>query len=163
MPTPRVSMQKKRNGSQLQAGHSRRRSKLQNFWQDHSLRFLEMALRTDHHESIARPDGYGKKTGDCSDTIEIFLMLREDRIQQVSYRLDGCINTNACANTVVEMATGRTVDEAWEITPEDVVNDLETLPQDHFHCAELVVGALYLALADYRHLQKKPWQKAYRR
>jgi nitrogen fixation NifU-like protein len=134
-----------------------------NFWQDHSRRFLEMALRTDHHESIDQPDGYGKKTGDCSDTVEIFLRCQNDLIRHVSYRLDGCIHTNACANTVVEMATGRTIDEAWEITPEGVAAYLETLPQDHFHCAELAVGALYLALADCRQLQKKPWQKVYRR
>ena len=134
-----------------------------NFWQDHSLRFLEMSMRTDHHESVHQPDGYGKKTGQCSDTIEIFLMFHQERIQQVSYRLDGCIHTNACANTVVEMATGRTLEKAWEITPELVAAYLETLPQDHFHCAELAVGALYLALADYQQLQKKPWQKAYRR
>ena len=138
-------------------------SEIKNFWQDHSLRFLEMSMRTDHHESIDQPDGYGKKTGDCSDTVEIFLMFHQERIQQVSYRLDGCINTNACANTVVELASGRSIDDAWEITPGDVVTYLETLPRDHFHCAELVVGAFYLALADYRQLQKKPWQKAYRR
>lgn len=134
-----------------------------NFWQDHSLKFLEMSMRTDHHESVDQPDGYGKKTGDCSDTLEIFLKIHQERIQRVSYRLDGCIHTNACANTVVEMAAGRTIDEAWEITPEAVAAYLETLPGDHFHCAELAVGALYLALADVRHLQKNPWQKAYRR
>jgi nitrogen fixation NifU-like protein len=134
-----------------------------NFWQDHSRHFLEMALRTDHHESIDQPDGYGKKTGDCHDTVEIFLRCQKDHIQHVSYRLDGCIHTNACANTVVEMAAGRSIDEAWEITPEGVATYLETLPQDHFHCAELAVGALYLALADCRQLKKKPWQKAYRR
>lgn len=122
-----------------------------------------MALRTDHHESINQPDGYGKKTGDCSDTIEIFLIVDRERIQSVSYRLDGCIHTNACANTVVETVTGRTVEEAWDVTPEDVAAYLETLPKDHFHCAELAVGALYLALADCRRLQKNPWQKVYRR
>ncbi|MCP4673404.1 MAG: iron-sulfur cluster assembly scaffold protein, partial [Desulfobacula sp.] len=37
---------------------------------------------------------------------------------------------------------------AWKISPEKVNKFLETLPEDHFHCAELAVGALYLALAD---------------
>ena len=129
----------------------------------YSMRFLEMALRTDHQEAIAQPDGYGKKTGDCRDTVEIYLRVRNDRIEAVSYRIDGCINTNACANAVTELATWRTVEEAWEITPEDVAAFLESLPANHFHCAELAVGALYLALADYRHLQRKPWQKSYRR
>ena len=133
-----------------------------NFWQDHSRRFLEMALRCDRQESIRHPDGYGKKTGDCRDTVEIFLTVRGGRIRDASYRLDGCIHTNACANTVIEMVTGRSVEEAWQVRPEDVAAFLESLPQDHFHCAELAVGALYLALADCQRKQKNPWQKAYR-
>jgi len=40
--------------------------------------------------------------------------------------------------------------------------NLETLPPDHFHCAELAVGAFYLALAHLRDNQKSPWKKLYR-
>jgi len=122
-----------------------------------------MALRTDRQETISQPDGYGKKAGDCRDTVEVFLIVRQNRIERISFRTDGCINTNACANTVVELVSGQTLEEAWEISPEEVAAYLETLPKDHFHCAELAVGALYLALADCRRLQKSPWQKAYRR
>ncbi len=43
---------------------------------------------------------------------------------------------------------GKTIEAAWEITPEEVIRFLETLPEDHFHCAELAVGAFYLALTD---------------
>ena len=31
------------------------------FWQDHSLKYLEMALRTDRRERLASPDGHGKR------------------------------------------------------------------------------------------------------
>lgn len=133
------------------------------FFQTHATRFLEMALRTDRQETVRQPDGYGKKTGNCRDTVEIFLTVREDRIAAVSYQLDGCMHTNACVNAVAELVTGRSVEGAWEIAPEDVAAYLESLPADHFHCAELAVGALYLALADYRQLKQKPWQKNYRR
>ena len=133
-----------------------------NFWQDHSLHYLEMALRTDHHEEIKNPDGYGKKTGDCRDTIEMALLLKGDRIDHVAFATDGCLNTNACANTVAYLVEGRTVDSAWEVTPEQVAAFLETLPEDHFHCAELAVGALYLALANCRQKQQAPWKHLYR-
>jgi nitrogen fixation NifU-like protein len=49
---------------------------------------------------------------------------------------------------VVSFARGKTLDQAWEITPEQVVAYLQTLPPDHEHCAQLAVGGLYLALAD---------------
>ena len=133
------------------------------FWQEHSLRYLEMAFRNDRRAIIAQPDGYGKRTGDCADTVEIYLMVRDGRIQSVSYQTDGCMNTNACANTVAELIEGQSVENAWEFTPEDVIDYLETLPAENFHCAELAVGALYQALRNYQDNQRTPWKKLYPR
>jgi nitrogen fixation NifU-like protein len=62
----------------------------------------------------------------------------------------------------VSLVEGKTVAAAWEITPEKVADFLETLPGDHYHCAELAVGTLYLALADTRENQRSPWKKSYR-
>lgn len=132
------------------------------FWQSHSLIYLEMAFRTDRQETLHNADGHGKKTGDCGDTVAFYLMVDKDRIESATYALDGCLNTNACANTIISMIEGRPVDHAWEVTPEAVAAHLETLPEDHFHCAELAVGALYLALADVREKKRAPWKKAYR-
>ena len=130
-------------------------------WQTHSLKFLEMAFRADRQEKLQHADGHGCKTGDCGDTVEFFLILKQDRIESLSYAINGCINTNACANALIELVEGKTMDEAWEIDPEDVSDYLESLPEDHFHCAELAVGAFYLALADARDKQKSPWKKMY--
>ncbi|MGD9211989.1 MAG: iron-sulfur cluster assembly scaffold protein [Desulfobacteraceae bacterium] len=120
----------------------------ENFWQQHSLNFLEMAFRTDRQEAIAQFDGYGKKTGDCGDTVEFYINLDGDKINYASYVSNGCLHTNACANTVLNLIDGKSIDQAWEVTPEMVAEFLQTLPEDHFHCAELSIGALYLALAD---------------
>jgi nitrogen fixation NifU-like protein len=131
------------------------------FWQDHSLRFLEMAFRTDKQGRLARPDGHGKKTGDCGDTVEFFISLAGDRINAMAYQAEGCMNTNACANTVIHLLEGRRLADGWELTPEKVAEFLQTLPPDHFHCAELAIGALYLALADASRLNRSSWKKAY--
>ena len=132
------------------------------FWQEHSLHYLEMAFRTDRQERITQPDGYGKKTGVCGDTVEIFLSVNGDILNTVSFDVSGCMNTNACANTVAHLTEGKRLDEAWEITPEDVAGYLETLPEDHLHCAELAVGAFYLALSSSQETRKNPWKKLYR-
>ncbi len=133
-----------------------------NFWQHHSLNFLEMAFRTDRQEAIHHCDGYGKKIGDCGDTVEFFIKTEGEHISYASYMCNGCLNTNACANTILNLIDGKTIDEAWEVTPDMVSNYLQTLPEDHFHCAELAVGALYLALADAVKIQGTPWKKMYR-
>ena len=131
------------------------------FWQSHSLKYLEMAFRTDRCEILAAPDGYGKKTRSCGDSIEIFLKTRGDILDIVSYYTNGCMNTLACANTVVFLIEGKPISEAWEITPETIANYLETLPEYDFHCAEMAVDALHLALFNLRELQRSPWKKAY--
>ena len=131
------------------------------FWQDHSLKFLEMAFRTDRQERLAHPDGHGQKTGDCGDSVAFYIAVEGDRLAAISYQTDGCMHTNACANAVIVLLEGGRLADGWELTPEKVAIFLETLPADHFHCAELAVGALYLALADVSRQKRKPWKKAY--
>lgn len=118
------------------------------FFQHHSLNFIEMALSTDRMERINHPDGYSKKTGDCGDTVEFFLKGNKERIDSIAFLVQGCMNTVACSNTIVRFAMGKSTESAWDITPEQVIEFLETLPVDHYHCAELAVGGFYLAMAD---------------
>jgi nitrogen fixation NifU-like protein len=132
-------------------------------WQTHSLTFLEMAFRTDRQGCPANWSGVGHNIGTCKDRITFFVVVRDHIIEKITYELDGCLNTNACANTVAVIVEGRDVELAWKITPEMVADYLQTLPADHFHCAELAVGAFYKALADYQQNGRKAWKAAYRR
>ena len=131
------------------------------FWQDHSLHYLEMAFSSDKREILENPDGYGKRTGECGDTVEMFLSVSNGRIRLVSFDTDGCLNTNACANTVAHLAERKTLEEAWEITPDKVIDYLETLPPEQTHCAELAVGAFYLALSNFKELKRNSWKRLY--
>jgi len=128
----------------------------------HSMRFLEMAFRTDRVGRIHKPDGYGRKTGECGDTVELFVSLTDEIIQAVRFEIDGCVHTHACANAVAEMMEGQSIDAAWNLTPDDVAVFLESLPANHLHCAELATGAFYLALADCHETRRSPWKKIYR-
>lgn len=137
---------------------------LRNFWQDHSERFLEMAFRTDRMEILENPDGHGKKTGECGDTVEFFILTDTNgTIRRVSFHVQGCVNTVACANTVCELVEGKSLDEAWDVTPEQVIEYLESLSRREHHCAELAVGALYLGIADVQRKKREPWKKIYGR
>ncbi len=124
------------------------------FWNKHSRQYLEMALKHEPREMPDELDGYGQRTGDCGDTVEIFLTIKDNKILQAGFRAQGCMNTNACCNTLVHLIEGLSVEDAWQTTPEDVADYLETLPSDHFHCAELTIGALYLALNNYQERRK---------
>lgn len=129
----------------------------------HSLAFLEMAFRTDRHGAPAEAVGIGSHTADCGDSVTFYVGLRDDRLTRIAFELRGCLNTNACANALAEIAEGRTLEEAWNITPELVAHVLQTLPPAHFHCAQLAVEAFRHALADYQRQGAKPWKAPYRR
>ena len=88
-------------------------------------------------------------------------IIQNDLIEYVSFQVQGCMNTTACANTVTLLAKGKSIDDAWKITPEEVIDYLETLPEDHIHCAELTIGAFYLALSNYQELSKKNGKTVY--
>ena len=126
-----------------------------------SAHYVEMATQMDKRRIIKDPDGYGKRTGECGDTVEMFLIVRKNSIHSVSFITDGCINTHACANCVAFLAEGKSMAEAWEITPEKVIDFLETLPEENIHCAELAVGAFYLALVNFQEFKHAPWKRLY--
>ena len=135
--------------------------KLAELLKNHSRNFLVMAFCTDYNKRIDIPDGYGQSTNECGDTVEIFLTVRGEKIVSVSLDVDGCINTNACANAVAFMAEGTKVGRAWGITPENVIDYLETLPAREIHCAELAVSALRKALVKFTEFKRAPWKKLY--
>lgn len=129
-------------------------SKKFDFWQDHSDNYLTMAFSTDHQGSLDAPDGYGRHTGECGDTVIFYLTIEDDVIESIVYQAEGCRNTHACANAIIHLAEHSPVSQAWEITPEQVVAFLGTLPESEIHCAEVAAGAFYRALSDFE--KKRP-------
>lgn len=132
-----------------------------NSFQEHSENFQQMVTRVERYGELEKPDGYGKRTGDCGDTIVMYLSVQAGQIRMVTFRVEGCANTVACGNTVSFLMEGRTLTDGWRLTPENVADYLESLPPDHFHCAELAVGAFYKALTDYNRRQKELWKNDY--
>jgi len=49
---------------------------------------------------VQHSDCYGKRVSSCGDSIELYLSVRDDRIRTVSFLIQGCLNTNAYANTL---------------------------------------------------------------
>jgi nitrogen fixation protein NifU and related proteins len=128
---------------------------------EHSANFQEMVSRVERYGELEKPDGYGKRVGDCGDTIEMYLSIQASQVRMVTFRVAGCAHTVACGNTVSMLMEGRSLSDAWRLTPENVSDYLQTLPADHFHCAELAVGAFYNALADHNRRLREQWKKDY--
>jgi len=127
-----------------------RNDKAFDFWNDHSLEFLEMAMKRDHQESVISCDGYGKTTRECGDTIAFYLMIKKNIILSISYDIKGCLFSHACANTVIKLAHHKTIEQARIIDKKDIINFLKTLPEEENHCAFHALSAFNFALDDYQ-------------
>lgn len=87
--------------------------------------------------------------GLCGDTMEFYLVIRADRIEDVRYYTDGCDNTRSCGQAVARRAKGRTVTDALSISAGEIIRSGECSSEEGRHCAILAVTTFYRAIADY--------------
>jgi len=99
--------------------------------------------------AMDKSDGYGRVTGSCGDTMEIFLKFENGRVQDASFQTDGCGSSTVCGSFATEMALGRSPDEIIHITGEAILEKVEKFPEEDQHCAFLSAEALQEALNNY--------------
>ena len=99
--------------------------------------------------TLVKGDGEGYIKGECGDSVEIFIKVKDNIIEDISYWTDGCVATIVCGCVVCKLAKGRSLDAAELISGEDVLKRLPSIPENHKHCAYLAVSALHEALGDY--------------
>jgi nitrogen fixation NifU-like protein len=97
---------------------------------------------------IELPSGRALGVGQCGDSVEVMLTVIDKRITEIRCQPRGCAFTIACASAMSELARHRTLEDALEISPQDVEAELGGLPEDHLHCARLAVNTLGEAIAD---------------
>jgi nitrogen fixation NifU-like protein len=99
---------------------------------------------------IENPDCYGKVGNPvCGDLVEIFITIKDDKIDDIKFRTFGCSAAIAVSSMITEMAKGKPLEEAMKITRTDVADALEGLPPQKMHCSNLGADALHAAINNY--------------
>jgi len=109
---------------------------------------LQEARQPQNMGVMLDPDGHALVCGPCGDIMEMFLRVRDSRIEIVAFMTDGCGPTVACGSMLTKMAQGKSLEEAAAIEAADLIVALDGLPPEHIHCATLAVSTLHDALAD---------------
>ena len=91
------------------------------------------------------PTGYGRVTGNCGDTMEIFLRLEGEVVSDASFITDGCGCSAVCASVACELAIGKEPEGIADVTGEMILQILGGLPDDNVHCAFLAAETLQVA------------------
>ncbi len=95
------------------------------------------------------PDGHGRLTGSCGDTMQIFLRFKNGRVKEATFLTDGCGSSAVCGSFAAELALDKGPDELLEITGDAILKILGGLPKEDEHCAYLAGETLQEALNDY--------------
>ena len=104
---------------------------------------------------IEDADGIGEEGNPvCGDMMTFYIKVNGNRLEDVKFKTFGCGAAIAVSSMVSDMAIGKTLDEAMEITPGKVAKELEGLPKNKLHCSNLGAQALHKAIGDYRSKQK---------
>lgn len=91
-------------------------------------------------------------TGPCGDTMEIFLEIDsgEGTIKDAKFQAIGCAGAYVSGSALTEMIKGKTLEEAEQITREEVINNLNGIPKAKVECACLAVRTLKRTIEKYK-------------
>lgn len=98
------------------------------------------------------PDANGEgKCGDpaCGDFLIIYIKVHNNTIEDISFLVFGCTAAIAASSMTTVLAKGKTLEDALQLTEEDIVTALDGLPENKQHCSNLGIQALRNAVSDY--------------
>ena len=98
---------------------------------------------------MENPAGHARVTGECGDTMEIYLKFKNNRISDASYFTNGCASSAVAGSFAAELTLGRDPDEITDITEKTVLDTIGRLPEKDLHCANLAAQTVQEALSNY--------------
>ncbi len=85
----------------------------------------------------------------CGDLMTMYIKVKDDKIMDIKFQTFGCGAAIATSSMATELAIGKTIEEALQITKQTVAEALGGLPPQKMHCSNLAADALKRAIADY--------------
>lgn len=64
----------------------------------------------------------------CADTVHVSGKICDGKIDQIKFQVQGCLVATACANMLGEFLTGKTVDQALELSEQSFIDDVAQVP-----------------------------------
>lgn len=87
----------------------------------------------------------------CGDIMRIYIKVENNKIKDIKFKTYGCVAAIASSDYLCELAIGKTLDEAKNITSKDVVESMgNDVPNTKVHCSILAQHALKKAIENYK-------------
>ena len=78
----------------------------------------------------------------CGDILELTLKVDGKRIADICFRAKGCVPAMACGSAITELTKGKSIDEARQVSREELVRKVGGLPQASAHASHLAMDTL---------------------
>lgn len=101
-------------------------------------------------EDLQNPTIIEEHHGTCGDILFLSLRIDDNVITAAKYEYVGCAGLQSCASALTAMIRGKTVDEAYKVTPRQIIDWLEGIPEQKYECAEIASDCLHRAIDHYR-------------
>ncbi|MDH5441894.1 MAG: iron-sulfur cluster assembly scaffold protein [Candidatus Bathyarchaeota archaeon] len=106
---------------------------------------------------IEDADGVGIYMSDfCGDITKFWIKIADGKIVDAKYRTQGCAASIACGSVLTELVRNMAIEQALQITKDDIVSALKGLPEQKIHCSVLADDSLKDAIRDYLSRNKLP-------
>jgi NifU-like protein involved in Fe-S cluster formation len=98
---------------------------------------------------VENPQGLAKVSGNCGDTMEIGLQIRDNIFTATHGWTDGCSYSKLCVEAAAMLARDKHIGEVKRINMVSIMELVGQLPETHLHCAQLAEITLQKSLEDY--------------
>jgi NifU-like protein involved in Fe-S cluster formation/bacterioferritin-associated ferredoxin len=88
----------------------------------------------------------------CGDMMQVLIKVKDEKIEDFKWKTFGCASAIASTSALSEMVlenNGMSLEQAYKLTPEDIIAKLGGLPSNKIHCSVLGDKALRAAIDDY--------------
>ena len=117
----------------------------------YSKKVMEEFMNPKNIGELKNPDGVGKVGNPtCGDIMQVHIKVKDNKIEDIKFKTFGCAAAIATSSMVTQLAMGKTLEEADNITYENLAESLKGLPPIKMHCSSMATKALKKALIDYK-------------
>jgi len=118
----------------------------------YSQKVLDHFMKPHNVGKIENPDAEATEGSPaCGDQVSIHLKVNEKTqiIEDIKFQSYGCASNIATGSIITDMAMGKTIEEAKDITWKEAAEELDGLPPVKMHCSVLAVDTLRKAIKNY--------------
>jgi nitrogen fixation NifU-like protein len=118
----------------------------------YSKKVMKLFMDPQNMGEMENPSAIGKVGNPvCGDVMWIYIKVNDesDVIEDIKVKTFGCVAAIATSSQTTQLAMGKTLKDAYEITKRQVAEELGGLPKQKMHCSNLAVDALQKAIIHY--------------